>query len=75
MSKGKGIIRDPEIWKRVLHEFIDAAFEAGLEVVDLAISPITGGKGNVEFLAHLRHGDILGRVSTKRTPPSKNADA
>lgn len=75
VSKGKGIIRDPEIWKRVLHEFIDAAFDAELQVVDLAISPITGGKGNVEFLAHLRHGDILGRVSTKRTAPSKNEDA
>ena len=75
VSKGKGIIRDPEIWKRVLHEFIDAAVEAELEVVDLAISPITGGKGNVEFLAHLRHEDILGTVSSESTSSSKNEDA
>ena len=61
VSKGRGIIRDPEIWTRVLHEFIDAAADCGLEVVDLAISPITGGKGNVEFLAHLRTDDILDR--------------
>jgi len=59
VSKGRGVIRDPDIWKRVLHEFIDAAVDAELEVTDLAISPITGGKGNVEFLAHVRHGDIL----------------
>lgn len=61
VSKGRGIIRDPEIWTRVLHEFIDAAADCGLEVADLAISSITGGKGNVEFLAHLRTEDILDR--------------
>lgn len=53
VSKGKGIIRDPAIWVRVLHEFIDGAASTGLTVTDLAISPITGGKGNVEFLAHV----------------------
>jgi len=55
VSKGRGIIRDPAIWVRVLHEFIDAAINADLVVADLAISPIVGGKGNVEFLAHLHH--------------------
>jgi 23S rRNA (cytidine1920-2'-O)/16S rRNA (cytidine1409-2'-O)-methyltransferase len=64
VSKGRGIIRDPDIWKRVLHEFIDAAGPAGLEVVDLAISPVIGGKGNVEFLAHLRRAAILGDVTS-----------
>lgn len=64
VSKGRGIIRDPAIWRRVLHEFIDAAGPAGLEVVDLAISPVIGGKGNVEFLAHLRRAAILGDVTS-----------
>lgn len=59
VSKGRGIIRDPMIWTRVLSEFIDGAADCGLVVADLAISPITGGKGNVEFLAHVRTGDIL----------------
>jgi 23S rRNA (cytidine1920-2'-O)/16S rRNA (cytidine1409-2'-O)-methyltransferase len=63
VSKGRGIIRDPAIWTRVLHEFIDGAVDAGLEVEDLAKSPITGGKGNVEFLAHLRSADILTGVT------------
>ena len=54
VSRGKGIIREPSIWVRVLHELIDAAPNAGVVVVDLALSPITGGKGNVEFLAHLQ---------------------
>ncbi len=65
VSKGRGIIDDPDVWTRVLHEFIDAAVEAGIAVVDLAISPVRGGKGNVEFLAHLRHSDI----TTAPAPP------
>lgn len=55
VSKGKGIIRDRDVWVRVIHEFIDGATTSELEVVALDVSPITGGKGNVEFLAHLRH--------------------
>lgn len=57
VSRGKGIISDPSIWTRVLHEFIDAATEAGLCVVDLGVSPVKGGKGNVEFLACIRGTD------------------
>ncbi len=70
VSKGRGIIRDPEIWKRVLHEFIDAAVEASLEVIDLAISPVVGGKGNVEFLAHLRRAAILDDVTASTANPT-----
>lgn len=54
VSKGRGIVRGQAIWTEVLHTFLDAAVDAGADVVDLAISPILGGKGNVEFLAHLR---------------------
>jgi len=57
VSRGKGIISDPEIWTRVLHGFIDAAAGAGVPVDDLARSPVKGGKGNVEFLALLRPAD------------------
>lgn len=59
-SRGAGVISDPAVWKRVLHELIDASPGAGLAVVDLALSPLRGGKGNVEFLARLRPADILG---------------
>ena len=54
VSRGKGIISDPDIWTRVLHEFIDTAAMHDLPVMDLALSPVKGGKGNVEFLALLR---------------------
>lgn len=64
VSRGRGVISDTTIWVSVLHDFIDEAFRVSLEIVDLAISPITGGKGNVEFLGHLRRADILETVNT-----------
>ncbi len=59
-SRGSGVIRDPQVWRSVLHRFIDRAAEVETPVCDLTRSPITGTKGNVEFLAHLRRPDILG---------------
>ncbi len=63
VSRGKGIITDPEIWVRVVHDFIDEAAAVGLPVIDLALSPVKGGKGNVEFLAlHQRADTPLGQA-------------
>lgn len=50
----KGIIRDEAIHARVLAEVSAAATELGLARVAATPSPITGQKGNVEFLLHLR---------------------
>jgi 23S rRNA (cytidine1920-2'-O)/16S rRNA (cytidine1409-2'-O)-methyltransferase len=50
----KGIIRDPAIQARVLDEVAVAAGEVGLRRAGSTTSPITGQKGNVEFLLHLR---------------------
>ena len=50
----KGIIRDPVVHERVLSEVIAAGAEVGLTRVGSTPSPITGQKGNVEFLLHLR---------------------
>ena len=50
----KGVIRDPDIHARVLEEVATAAAEVGLNRVASTPSPITGQKGNVEFLLHLR---------------------
>jgi 23S rRNA (cytidine1920-2'-O)/16S rRNA (cytidine1409-2'-O)-methyltransferase len=53
-SKGKGVIRDPAIWRRVLSEVQDALTAAGAAMMGVMVSPLTGADGNVEFLAHLR---------------------
>ena len=50
----KGIVRDPAIHTRVLGEVSSAAAGIGLTAVGSIPSPITGQKGNVEFLLHLR---------------------
>jgi len=53
---GKGVIRDVEIRKRVLHEIIDFATKKGFTLRGLIRSPIQGPKGNVEFLVWLEAG-------------------
>ena len=50
----KGVIRDADVHARVVDEVAAAAREVGLNSVASTPSPITGAKGNVEFLLHLR---------------------
>ncbi len=50
----KGIIRDPAVHARVLTEVTAAAREVGLTAMASSPSPITGAKGNVEFLLYLK---------------------
>jgi len=53
-----GIVRDPEVHRRVL-ETIGAAFdEIGLPVGAVMASPIRGTEGNVEFLVHARRNAV-----------------
>ena len=53
----KGIIRDAAVHARVLDEVTNAAAAVGLAKLGTDTSPITGQKGNVEFLLHLRLAD------------------
>jgi 23S rRNA (cytidine1920-2'-O)/16S rRNA (cytidine1409-2'-O)-methyltransferase len=50
----KGLVRDEAIHARVMDEVAAAGAEIGLARVASTPSPITGQKGNVEFLLHLR---------------------
>jgi len=50
-----GVIRNPDIHARVVDEISAAAAAVGLTTAATTPSPITGQKGNVEFLLHLRH--------------------
>lgn len=56
VSRGKGVIRDGEIHRRVLHEILGFAQERGFSVRGLIRSPVLGPKGNVEFLVWLGMG-------------------
>ena len=53
-DRGRGIIRDPEIWRRTLSEVSDALIDRAAAIMGAMASPITGGDGNVEFLLHAR---------------------
>jgi 23S rRNA (cytidine1920-2'-O)/16S rRNA (cytidine1409-2'-O)-methyltransferase len=53
VGKG-GIVRDDQARARALVEIRAAADELGYAVVGDTVSPITGSKGNIEFLLHLR---------------------
>ncbi len=50
VSRGRGVIRDPEIWQQTLIIAIDALNDAGASIMDAMVSPIRGAEGNVEFL-------------------------
>ncbi|MHC5252463.1 TlyA family RNA methyltransferase [Listeria kieliensis] len=49
----KGIIRDPKIHAAVVNEILTFAQGIGYTIRGLDYSPITGGEGNIEFIAHL----------------------
>ena len=49
-----GVVRDPSVHQRVLDDLARDAPVAGFEMLHWITSPVTGGDGNVEFLAELR---------------------
>ena len=51
----KGIVKDTAVHARVVTEVTDAAAEVGLTRMSATPSPITGQKGNIEFLLHFRY--------------------
>lgn len=60
VGKG-GVVRDPEVHRQVLAEVLNWAVAQGWAVEGLIRSPITGPKGNVEFLCLLRPQGGSGR--------------
>ena len=76
VGKG-GVVRDPAVHREVLARVLGWAAAHGWAVEGLIRSPITGPKGNVEFLALLRHdaqessgdiADLLDSVLSSELP-------
>lgn len=65
VRRGKGVIRDAEVHRGVLHEVLAFAQTQGFGLRGLLRSPLLGPKGNVEFLAWLAMG----------APPAADLDA
>jgi 23S rRNA (cytidine1920-2'-O)/16S rRNA (cytidine1409-2'-O)-methyltransferase len=53
-ARGAGVVRDPEVWRRVVGEVARAVGEQGADRMGVMASPLTGADGNVEFLLHAR---------------------
>ena len=53
VSRGDGVIRDPEIHKQVLLDVLSFAKKEGFQIRGLIKSPLLGPKGNTEFLVWL----------------------
>jgi 23S rRNA (cytidine1920-2'-O)/16S rRNA (cytidine1409-2'-O)-methyltransferase len=66
VSRGRGIIRDPEIHRRTLGEVASALEAAGAAIIGSMPSPITGSAGNIEYLLHAR--------TNSGAPPTASAD-
>jgi 23S rRNA (cytidine1920-2'-O)/16S rRNA (cytidine1409-2'-O)-methyltransferase len=49
----KGVVRDPEVHRRVLERIVGAALEWGAEARGVVDSGLPGPKGNREFVLHL----------------------
>ena len=58
VARGEGVVRDPEIHRRVLEEVLGFTQSHGYSVRGLIRSPLLGPKGNTEFLAWLDRGDM-----------------
>jgi 23S rRNA (cytidine1920-2'-O)/16S rRNA (cytidine1409-2'-O)-methyltransferase len=56
VGKG-GVVRDPDVHRRVLREVVDAAFDWGVTTVGVVDSRLPGPKGNREFFVHLIDSD------------------
>ena len=55
VARGEGVVRDPAIHRRVLQEVFAFSEQEGFEPLNLIRSPLTGPKGNVEFLVLLQY--------------------
>jgi 23S rRNA (cytidine1920-2'-O)/16S rRNA (cytidine1409-2'-O)-methyltransferase len=55
VSRGKGVIKDENLRKEIVDDIQKFATEKGFTVIGTTESPITGAKGNVEYLLYLKN--------------------
>ncbi len=56
----KGIIKDIKVHREVIENVIGYALSSGLYPTNLSFSPITGAKGNIEYLLYLNKSEDMG---------------
>lgn len=63
-AKG-GVVRDPEVHRRVLREILATASALGIGTRAVIASPILGPEGNREFLVHLQAGPSCAEIEER----------
>ncbi|MBR4542363.1 MAG: TlyA family RNA methyltransferase [Lachnospiraceae bacterium] len=63
-AKYKGVITDRQVHKDVLTHVLDEMKGLGFSLQRLTFSPITGGDGNIEYLALFTHGCVTENILT-----------
>ncbi len=58
----KGVVRDPDVHKEVLDQFVENVTQIGFKILGMTFSPVKGPEGNIEFLAHLTLDDKPGII-------------
>lgn len=61
----KGVIKDLSIHREVVSKVIDYGGVNGLHACGLTFSPITGAKGNIEYLLHLSKKNDIAEISAR----------
>ncbi|MGH9093413.1 MAG: TlyA family RNA methyltransferase, partial [Acidimicrobiales bacterium] len=70
-SRGRGVVRDPEVWRAALVAVASALGAAGAAIMGAMRSPVVGPAGNTEFLLHA----VAGRGPVPRARVEDAADA
>jgi 23S rRNA (cytidine1920-2'-O)/16S rRNA (cytidine1409-2'-O)-methyltransferase len=75
VDAGRGVVRDPVVWRRTLVSAADALSGAGAAIMSAMVSPLRGADGNVEFFLHLRAFPTGTPVATAFDPDATVAEA
>jgi len=81
-ARGQGVIRDQSVHRRVLIDVLGFADQNGYQIAGLMQSPLTGPKGNIEFLTWMvyAHGgggyrDLQSKSQREQSIKKMTADA
>jgi 23S rRNA (cytidine1920-2'-O)/16S rRNA (cytidine1409-2'-O)-methyltransferase len=74
VARGKGVVRDPEVWRSALDAVTSALRDAGTGIMGAMVSPLTGPAGNVEFLVHAQKGAAADQSGAGQSGADQPAD-
>ncbi|MGH9306636.1 MAG: TlyA family RNA methyltransferase [Acidimicrobiales bacterium] len=74
VSKGRGVIRDPDLWHRAVADVALSFQRCGAAIMGSMVSPLTGHDGNSEFFLSLVAPDGVGHGGRSSLGPSMSPE-